>query len=558
MKKNLVIFTVICMIIMVISGCSSSSSNNKEKAEPTPAPDATPEVQWPVNEFGWSIPENTIEINYYAGQDNPDKSKDHTKALQAYILENFNVKLNKIVYDVDKNEKLNLMLASGDYPEVITNVSAEDVAKWAAQGKAIELGQYLEQHGPNVITQLGDWYKSYNDKDGKLFGLPRYWGNLPIPDFSAHIRYDWWTAMGSPTFETPEDYYELLKQMQKDHPKNANGEVSYALSSYAPVTKNMVPTLAGMYGLKDGFKVTDSGDFTHWVNTDEGLELTKFVNQIYRDGLLDPDLFINKMENWKAKFSTERVMGHIGAWWQSWNAGHEVWQKTNPDWQEEQRYVQVALKAQSADKTYLSAKNSRSGSFTMITDKAKNPEDIIKWFNFSITDVGTRLIGWGAPNQPDSVWTYKDGKAEWVEEAKQKIVDATWDYEVSNQLGQLKFTMVEGQSIMKDDGKSTIWFDQNFNQEAKWKKILNENLKDTIYDFTLGIIPIPPSSPLAITMQQVDDQLETLWAKAVLSNTEAEAESNFMDLRNKLNKAGLADLEKFKSDVYKERMQSWK
>ncbi|MCU6711220.1 sugar ABC transporter substrate-binding protein [Paenibacillus sp. J5C_2022] len=558
MKRTVSLVVIMSLAILLVSACSSSNNNNQANDVQPPASEKDSGKEAVVNEFGWTVPEKTIEINFYAGQDNPDKVEENQQLLQAYILEQFNVKLNKIVYDVDKKEKLNLMLASGDYPEVITGLSAEDVAKWAAQGKAIELSEYIEKQAPNIKSQLGDWYSSYFDKDGKLYGLPRYWGILPIPDYSAHIRYDWWTAMGSPAFETPEQYFDLLKQMQQQHATNSNGETTYALSSYAPVTKNMVPTLAGMYGLKDSFKVTDEGEFTHWVNTDEGLELTKYINRFYREGLLDPDMFVNKFENWKAKFSTERVMGHIGAWWQSWNGGHEVWQKTNPDWKEEQRYIQVALKADSADMAYLSAKNARSGSFTIITDKAKSPESIIKWLNFSVTDLGTRLIGWGAPNQADSVWTFKDGKAEWVDAARRQIVDATWNYDLGEKIGQDMFNLVEGQGLMKDDGKSTYWFDQNFNEEAKWKKLMNDNLKDTIYDFTRGIIPIDPSTPLAITMQQVDDQLETLWAKAVMSDTEEAAVSNFMALRDKLNKAGLKDIEQFKSDVYKQRMQDWK
>ncbi|MFE0555120.1 sugar ABC transporter substrate-binding protein [Paenibacillus sp. NPDC058910] len=555
MRKSVALMTVISLIFTVfMSGCSG----NKEDEKTPPTTENKSNQEAVDNEFGWSMPENTIEINFYAGQENPDDVKTDQQLLQSWILDNFNVKFNKIVYDVDQKEKLNLMLASRDYPEVITNMSAEDVAKWAAQGKAIELSEYIEKNAPNIKEALGDWYTSYKDKNGKLYGLPRYWGILPIPDYSAHIRNDWWTEMGSPAFKTPNDYFELLKKMQQEHPKNANGEVTYALSSYAPVTKNMVPTLAGMYGLKDGFKVSNEGDFKHWVNTDEGLEMTKYINLYYREGLLDPDMFVNKFENWKAKFSSERVMGYIGAWWHSWHAGHEVWQKTNPDWREEQRYVQVPLKADSAEQAYLSPKNGRSGNYTIITDKAKNPEDIIKWFNFSITDMGTRIIGWGAPNQEESVWTYKDGKFEWVDSAKQQVIDATWDYEVSDKIGQLMYTLVEGQSILKDDGKSTIWFDQNFNEEAKWKKVMNDNLKDTIYDFTLGIIPIDPSTPLAITQQQVDDQLETLWAKAVMSETEEDAIYNFMDMRDKLNKSGLQDIEKFKSDVYKQRLNDWK
>nr|WP_280521333.1 sugar ABC transporter substrate-binding protein [Paenibacillus mangrovi] len=548
---------LLCSFIFAFStlvGCSGESKT--DDAAKTEQQSDTGEKK--VNEFGWEVPNKTVEINFYSGQDNPDNVKKYQAELQKYILDKFNVKLNNIVYDVDKKEKLNLMLVSGDYPEVITNLTESEAQQWINQGKAVEIGQYMDQYGENIKKQLEPWFKSYYNEAGKLYMLPKSWGLLPIPDNSAHIRNDWYTAMGSPAFETPEQYYDILKQMQAAHPKNSKGEKTYALSSIAPVTTNMVPTVAGMYGLQNGYKVTKEGDMTHWVNTEEGLELTKFMNQIYRDGLLDPDTFVNKFDDWKAKFSAERIMGHIGPWWQSWNAGHEVWQKVNKDWKEEQRYVQVKLKAADAEKAYLSPKNARGGVFTIITDKAKNPEDIMKWMNFSITDMGTRLIGWGAPNQPDSVWKYENGKWSWVEEAKKAIIDATWDYAKSDKLGQYYLSLVEGQGTMKDDGHSTIWFDQNFNDEAKWKKIMNDNLKDTIYDNSIGSITIPANDPLLITKQQIDDQLETLWAKTVMSKTEDEMMKNFNDMKDKLNSAGLHDIEKYRSDVYKSRMASWK
>lgn len=557
MRKSIILALICVMIGTVLSGCS----NGGEQTDPTVVKGQETDkvsTSGTKNEYGWELPAETIEINFYAGQDNPDTVKENSRLMQQFLLEKFNVKLNKTVYDVDMNEKLNLMLASGDYPEVITGLSEEQAAKWIAQGKAVELGQYIDEYAPNIKSQLGDLYKSFQNSKGELYTLPSYWGKLPIPGASAHIRYDWWQEMGAPSFETPEQFYQVLKQMQERHPVNANGEKTYALSGYAPMYKVVIPTLSGMWGLKAGYRIDEDGTNTHWVNTPAGLEMTQFMNQVYRDGMLDPDSFINTFDDWKAKFSAERIMGHIGSWWVSWNAGHEVWQKTNKDWKEEQRFVQVKAKAQAAESAYLTAMNARGTFRTIITDKAKNPELIMKWFNFSITDLGTRIIGWGVPNIEQSVWTYKDGKIEWVDAMKQGVINGTYDFTNSDKVGQGVFTLVEGVGTMKDDGKSTYWFDQNFNDEAKWKKLMNDNLKDTIYDNTLGTIQIPGNDPLAVTNTQIEELLETLWAKAVTAKTEAEAEASFNELKDKLNKSGLQDIEAYRTKEYQQRMKEWK
>jgi putative aldouronate transport system substrate-binding protein len=563
MRRRLSLALVGVMVLLMLAACSGNNGNKTAEQTPKTNADTTATVNTvtaKTNEFGWVIPDKTLEITYYAGQDSPDAAEAKSKTLHKYLLDNFNVSLNKVVYDVNMDEKLNLMLASGDYPEVITGLNDTQVSKWVAQGKAIEIGQFVDKDGPNVKSQLGDIYKYFQDDQGKVYALPAYWGILPIPDYSAHIRYDWWTAMGSPKYDTPDAYFNLLKNMQALHPKNAKGEKTYAISGYAPLTSSTVPTLAGVWGLKGGYKIADDGTMTNWVNTPEGLELTLYMNKFYREGLMDPDTFTNNYDTWKSKFSAERILGHFGAWWVTWDAGHIIWQKTNPNWKDENRFMQVSVKAPSADKAYLTAKDSRGYGRTIITDKAKNPDDIMKWFNFSITDLGTRIIGWGPPNLPDSVWTFKDGKPAWNEKDKQAMINDVFDSTTKSvSLSMDFYSLVEGQAPMKDDGKSTYWFDQNFNEDGKWKKIMHDNLKDTIYDNTLvSAITIPANDPLAIKNKQVADLMETLWAKAVTSKTVEEATNNFNQMRDKLNAAGLKDIEKFRTTEYRKNLQKYK
>lgn len=368
-KRVLCALTVLCIIASMFTGCG-------KKAEET-----TKQSQVKTkgkNEYGWDIPETTTKFSYYTkGKGNPDKAKKNSEQMHQYILDKFNVDIDKIVYDTDGDERLNLMLSSGDYPDVITNMSKDDVDKWKEQGKIIEVTPYIGTVGKDIKKELGEKYKMYLDDDGKLYGLPVAWGMLPIPDNCAHIRWDWYQAMGAPKFETPEEYYEILKKMVQAHPKNSKGEKVYALSWNENCS---IDTVAGIWGLKEGYKENSDHSLTHWINTPEGLEFTKFYNQVYRDGMLDPDAFSNKYDQWKAKFSDERIAGHIGGWWESWNAGHEIWQKTNKNWKEEQRYVQVKIKAADAPAAYLSPKDTTGWGYTVITDKCKNPEEVMRFF----------------------------------------------------------------------------------------------------------------------------------------------------------------------------------
>ncbi len=339
--------------------------------------------------------------------------------------------------------------------------------------KIIDMAPYIDAIGQNVKKELGDLYPRYIEEDGQVLGLPYGWGMLEIPDYSAHIRYDVYNAMGSPKFETPQEYYEVLKSMINDQPENANGEKVFALSWNAPGAEmiNGINTVAGVWGLKAGYKEDDDHKLTHWVNTPEGKEFTAYYNQVHRDGLFDPDAFSNKYDDWKAKFSNQRIIGHIGPWWQSWNAGHEVWQKTDDHWTEEQRFVQVPIKDKEAEMAYLSPKDTTGWGYTVITDKAENPAELIKVMDFMMTPNGTRLMAWGVPNKEGSNWNIKeDGTWSFVEAAKQGIIDATYDYEAHRYFGGNKYWLVHPQGSMSDDPSVNAWIDQCFNDLAKWKK----------------------------------------------------------------------------------------
>ena len=547
--KKIAIIMLVCIQITAVFG-----GGNEDAETVFSHPDAGK-----VNVFGWQIPEKTIKISYFAGKDDPDKVAGDSVRMNEYLLETFNVQIEKIVYDTDRNERLSLMLVSNDYPDVIAaNLNKTEYAQWVEQGRAQNLEELIDAYGPNIKSELGDAYQRYFSEDGKLYGLPRAWGGLNIPDFSAHIRWDWWNEMGSPEFLSPEEYYSVLKQMVKDHPKNQYEEKTYALS-WDPYAKPS--QVAGVWGLNQGWKEDANHNLTYWINTQEGLNMVLFYNQIYRDELLDPDAFnnIDKYDAWKAKFSSERIAGHIGGWWQSWNAGHEVWQQTWDNWNEDNRYVQVKIQAENAEMAYLSPKNVMGWGMTIITDLCATPEDVIKWWNFEITPMGTRLMGWGIPNLPDSNWNiHDDGTWSFNESAKAGILNGTFDFQEAYKRGMGRFWMVMPTKFSNEERPTTVWWDQNFNQEAKWKKIMNDNLADTIFDGTaLQEIPFPTEDPVTLIRQQIKDIEMTGFANAVMSDTQAACIEEFMKLRENASKLGLEKYEKYMTEGYVNNLKNW-
>lgn len=289
--------------------------------------------------------------------------------------------------------------------------------------------------------------------------------------------------------------------------------------------------------------------------------MTKFFNQVYCDGNLDPDAFVNDMTEWGTKFSGERIAGCIGEWWQVYTYGHEVWTQTDENLDPNKRYVQVGFKSDSVDTAYVTGKNHFGSIFTLITDKCENPEMVMKFLNFQATDLGMALFNWGIPNgvqdmnDPSNTiisWTLdEDGNWKFLDEAKEAFLNDTWNYTREEQLGATNGEYLLFRTVSRwDDGEYCVWPNQCWYEENKWKKMMIDNLDGTIYDNTAMKI-LDTSAELTMLEASVHDAWYQYWPVCVQSNSDAELEANWQKMQNALTAAGIDQLTQIYQDNYK-------
>ncbi len=558
--KKLLRLTLAFTLATVAVGCSSGGNNKEAEEGAATVPGEFETIG--VNDYGWDVPKETLKFSFYAGYDDQAEVDKIAEPMAKFYKEKFNVELKKIVYSVDMNEKLNLMLASGDYPEVITNMSDDMAEKFIAQGRAIDLTELIDKYAPNVTEKLGKYLNMMRKDDGKIYKLPALWGENPnVAGWDFGIRYDWWKELGAPVYQTPEEFYNTVKQIAANHPTNAAGNKVYAISDNTQGA-NLYNAMLAAYGFKNGFKVDEStGEFKHWINTDEGLEIAKYINRFYREGLLDPDFLTNKFEDWQTKVMNERVIGNIGTWWHVWVAGQEAWAEQEQDkYNLEKRFMNVSVKAPGVEQSTEVASNFVGTYRIIITDKAKNPEQIMRWLNWEMGTLGTMITGHGIPD-PENVWDIKGGK--WI------FKDSAMDYAKKNEnfhavrekFGSQAYMMIAPGGWIKDerlDPRVTRVSVYDMWPITEDGKFLNEgvnlswqNVKGESWDSTLYSVSYKGDDPISVTNTTIKDTLLSEWAKIIMSKTEESAVSTFNSARDKLNKLGLQDLEKYNSDAYK-------
>ncbi len=583
--KRLISFMLAMIMVFMLAACGGGA---KPESASTPSPttskqaDSTePIKERTINAYGWEVPEETITITYYSGRGKGNQADEDAfaKPMADFLKNEFNVVLNKIVFDMDMNEKLNLMLAAGDYPEAIAHMHDDMANQFIGQGKAQELTPYIEQYGENISKGMGNYINLMKNDNGELYKLPVAWGNttdLKGRDFS--VRYDMWLDSGLPMYTNMEEFYQTVKKLVELNPVNANGEKVYGISSNDQ-GQWLYNTPLMAYGFINGFKVDKTtNEFTHWINTDEGLDIAVYINRFFREDLIDPDFLNNKWDDWMAKVTNERVIANIGNWWHMYVAGHEAWIPTEGEnYKTGKRFVNVSFAQPGVKEHTLLANNFIRTNRAIITDKSKQPENIIKWWNWEATEVGRFITCYGVPG-PSNVYDIVDGNI--------KIKDIVfYGSDINNEYHKPKeengamafwmlapgYTPVNGSQMDILDDRIMVNGINAWGFEKEQKNLDSSQLKPNnkleyelykyyetkTWDAALFNPVFLPENPVTDINQNVKDTLLTEWAKIITSATEEECIDAFMNARNRMNRLGLAELEKFNAQSYVDNLKKF-
>jgi len=130
-----------------------------------------------------------------------------------------------------RDEKLNLILASGDYPEVLmsTGLTPSQIMLYGSQGMFIPLNDYIEQYGFEIKRIFEDPETAYakevlTNPDGNIYAMPDINQCYHCSNSRKLWIYEPWLEQME--LEMPsnlEEYAEVLRIFKNDDP-NGNGK----------------------------------------------------------------------------------------------------------------------------------------------------------------------------------------------------------------------------------------------------------------------------------------------------------------------------------------------
>lgn len=239
-----------------------------------------------------------IPVTFFATPD-PDIINLNTNWYTKYVEHKYNLKITwSLVPSTDQTTKENVLLGSGDYPEVFYGGSftTAQVYKYAKQGIFVPLESYFQKYAPHlwhdILTAPG-LKQALTAPDGHIYGFPTY--NVCIHCYFS-AKY-WMNVQALHKYglqmPTTTAQFEHVLQVFKQHglipltgaATNAwHGDpVTFLMNSF--IYDDGGPANGGSYFYIDNGKIAFAPVQPAWK---AGLE---YLHTLYSQGLIDPGAF---------------------------------------------------------------------------------------------------------------------------------------------------------------------------------------------------------------------------------------------------------------------------
>lgn len=343
----------------------------------------------------------------------------------------------KLEYVVgDSVTKAGVMIASGDYPDVIS--SSGEMAKLMDAGAYIPLDDLIEEYGPNIKRVYGAYFDKMRQEDGKIYTLPytanqgEYLGGPNIGGGAFWIQRSVLKAFDYPKIKTLDEYFALIKQYREKHP-TIDGADTIGFVSLAGVANNFFTLqnpamhLAGYPN--DGRVIVDMETHEAEVvaGTDYQRRWIQKLNEVNAEKLFDPESFTMNKDQYLAKLTSGRVLGYFNYAWQAGDASKNLLAAGI----DEKRYAPLPLVFDKDIKDqYVDPPGFVANYGVGISIKAKDPIRIIKYFDTLLKEENQILVQWGIKDQTYSVDDH--GRFYYASDEQRKYHD---DLELSRTFG---------------------------------------------------------------------------------------------------------------------------
>ena len=378
---------------LALGGCSSGS--NKEAPQKETTADQT------VSKEGFPIVQEPIKLKMFtriAPVNGPFKDmpvfQDYEKLS--------NIQMEFIEAPTDGfPEKKNLLFASNELPDIMyrSNISPLEAVRYGSGGQLIPLEDMIEEYAPNfnkLMEQYPEIRPSITTPEGHIYTLPGIVTLSSARTDKTWINKAWLDKLNLKEPQTIDELYDVLVAFRDQDP-NGNGKQD-ELPLTSRVGLSIMHLMSGSYGLDHqfGYNMNIVDDKVElWMGSERNKELLVFLNKLYKEKLLDQEVFSHTEAQYLAKQGT----GNTGLFFDQTN---------NNFLKISDQYTGISpLEGPQGDRLQSQGLPvpRDQGAFA-ITSVNKHPEASLRWIDYFYTDEGSTLLRFGREGEH---YELKDG-----------------------------------------------------------------------------------------------------------------------------------------------------
>ena len=413
-KNTRIILAVSLVFMLMLSACGTGStktsgdttSQDKSTAAPTESvSEVAPEAD-PLGKY-----EPAIDLTIGRQTDSSYKfvegeSFDNNIWITEYKDKlGINVKHEFIVDATQYDAKVNVVIASGDIPDVMLVT--------AKQTKML-----MESDLIHDITDAFDTYASpmskkaiiSNEKvfsaakiDGKLMGIPMIWA-LDFALNDVWVRADWMKKLNLPEPKTADDFIKIAEAFTTQDPDGNNKADTFGIALDKGFPAGNLGSITGWLNMFHAYKeiwLKDaSGQLVYSSIQPEMKAALQKLADLYKRGIIDQEFGVKDGGKITQDIVGDKVGMEIGAFWNPAWPLQDLKNKTaSSDWTP---YPILS----NDDKPALSQANVRVDQFFVISKECEHPESFVKMLNLNFENLfGSQMDEWDKIELSDK---YKD------------------------------------------------------------------------------------------------------------------------------------------------------
>lgn len=283
---------------------------------------------------------------------------------------------------------------------------------WEDDNVLDEYGPYIKKNMPDALKKNKELTKTItNGASDKLYG---FGANVALNSkdhesffYTWDTRWDLYKKLGYPKIKNLQDYHKMLKNMQKLCPSDDSGNKVYAVSLWPDWDDAMVMYVKAMatayYGYDElalGLYDPTNGKY-HDALEENGpyLEMLKWFNDLYQDGLIDPDSMTQTYDEMIAKVQSGGTLFSIFNY--SGSLGYNTKEHTSAG------KLMYCMKPEDASPIVYGMNTQGGDRVWSIGAKTEYPEKCMEIINYLATPEGRMTMEYGPKGY---TWDYDDQK----------------------------------------------------------------------------------------------------------------------------------------------------